>query len=109
VGTHPIYGRKGKKNLTITVPISYTEAALGAIITVPTLDGTSNIKVPAGTQSGTTMKITGKGVETAQSNGDLLVTLEIAVPQKLSDPERDALESLQEAEVDWHPRSRLGV
>jgi molecular chaperone DnaJ len=109
VGTHPIYGRKGKKNLTITVPMSYTEAALGAVITVPTLDGTSNIKVPAGTQSGTKMKLTGKGVETAQSTGDLLVTLEIAVPQELSQPERQALESLQEAEIDWHPRSRLGV
>jgi molecular chaperone DnaJ len=109
VGTHPIYGRKGKRNLTITVPITYTEAALGAVVTVPTLDGTSKIKVPAGTHSGTTMKLSGKGVETDTSAGDLLVTLEIAVPKELSESERKALESLQEAETDWHPRSRLGV
>ena len=109
VGSHPVFGRKGKRNLTITVPVTYTEAALGAVITVPTLDGSTKIRVPAGTQSGTVMKVKGKGVETAKSTGDLLVTVEIAVPTELTEHERNALETLQSAEADWQPRSRLGV
>jgi molecular chaperone DnaJ len=109
VGDHPVFGRAGKRNLTITVPVTYTEAALGAVITVPTLDGTTKIRVPAGTQSGTVMKVTGKGVETANGPGDLLVTVEIAVPTELTEDERSALETLQAAESSWQPRSRLGV
>jgi molecular chaperone DnaJ len=109
VGEHPLFGRSGKKNLTINVPITYTEAALGAVISVPTLNGTTKIKVPAGTQSGTTMKITGKGVESAKSTGDLLVTIAIAIPTEVSDDEKEALESLQESESAWNPRKHLGV
>ena len=109
VGEHPLFGRTGKKNLTINVPITYTEAALGAVISVPTLNGTTKIKVPAGTQSGTTMKITGKGVESAKSTGDLLVTIDIAIPTEVSDDEKEALESLQESESAWNPRKHLGV
>ncbi|MGI9667837.1 MAG: DnaJ C-terminal domain-containing protein [Acidimicrobiia bacterium] len=109
VGSHPVFGRSGKTNLTIEVPITYTEAALGSVVTVPTLDGSTKIKVPAGTQGGTTLKISGKGVETAKKTGDLMVTLHVAVPTTISDEERDALEALQSAEADWQPRSRLGV
>jgi molecular chaperone DnaJ len=109
VGEHPLFGRSGKKNLTINVPITYTEAALGAVISVPTLNGTTKIRVPAGTQSGTTMKITGKGVESAKSTGDLLVTIAIAIPTEVSDDEKEALESLQESESAWNPRKHLGV
>jgi molecular chaperone DnaJ len=109
VGEHPLFGRSGKKNLTINVPVTYTEAALGAVISVPTLNGTTKIKVPAGTQSGTTMKITGKGVESAKSTGDLLVTIDIAVPTEVSDDEKGALEALQESESAWNPRKHLGV
>jgi molecular chaperone DnaJ len=109
VGEHPIFGRSGKKNLTINVPVTYTEAALGAVISVPTLNGTAKIKVPAGTQPGTTMKLSGKGVETAKSIGDLLVTIEVAVPTKISEDDKEALASLQEAESAWNPRKHLGV
>jgi len=109
VGTHPVFGRRGKKDLTIDIPIRYTEAALGAVISVPTLNGSSKIKVPAGTQGGATMKLTGKGVETAKATGDLLVTLHVAVPTSLSDDERVALESLHGAESEWNPREQLGV
>lgn len=109
VGTHPVFGRKGKTDLTIDVPITYTEAALGGVVTVPTIDGTTKIKIPKGTQGGTTMKITGKGVETAKKTGDLLVVLHIAVPIEISDDEQAALESLQAAEATWQPRSTLGV
>jgi molecular chaperone DnaJ len=109
VGEHPLFGRSGKKNLTIDVPVTYAEAALGAVISVPTLDGTTKIKVPAGTQPGTTMKLTGKGVETVKSTGDLLVTISVAVPTTISDTEKEALESLQESQSEWNPRKHLGV
>jgi molecular chaperone DnaJ len=109
VGSHPVFGRKGKMDLTIDVPVRYTEAAVGSVISVPTLNGSSKIKVPAGTQGGTTLKLSGKGVETATATGDLLVTLYVAVPKTISDEERSALEALQSAEVEWDPRSHLGV
>jgi molecular chaperone DnaJ len=109
VGEHPVFGRSGKKNLTITVPVTYAEAALGAVVSVPTLNGTTKIKVPAGTQPGSTMKVTGRGVETAKETGDLLITIDVAVPTELSDDEKEALESLQESESAWNPRKHLGV
>ena len=55
------------------------------------------------------MKVTGAGIETTKQTGDLVVTLEVAVPKTLSDDERAALEALQSAETDWNPRSTLGV
>jgi molecular chaperone DnaJ len=109
VGVHPVFDRKGKRDLTIEIPIRYSEAAAGAVITVPTLDGSTKIKIPPGTQGGTTMKISGKGVETANTMGDLLVTLHIAVPTALSDAESAAIDDLRTAEVDWDPRAYLGV
>jgi molecular chaperone DnaJ len=109
VGEHPIFGRAGKRDLTINVPVTYTEAALGAVISIPTLNGTTMIKVPAGTQPGKTLKLTGKGVETARVTGDLLVTIEVAVPTGISSDERSALETLQESESAWNPRKHLGV
>ncbi|NHZ71158.1 MAG: DnaJ domain-containing protein [Proteobacteria bacterium] len=109
VGSHPIFERKGKTDLSIEVPITYTEAALGAVVTIPTLQGTTKIKVPPGTQGGTTMKLSGKGIETARKTGNLLVTLHIAVPAEISGEEREALDALRKAENGWNPRSRLGV
>lgn len=109
VGTHPIFGRKGKRDLTIDVPVSYSEAALGAVISIPTLTGTTKIKVPAGTQPGATMKLSGKGVETAKTAGDLLVTMRVVVPTDISAEERAAIESLQESEQGRNPRRNLGT
>ena len=109
VGVHPVFERKGKRDLSIEIPIRYSEAAAGAVITVPTLEGSTKIKIPPGTQGGKTMKISGKGVETATATGDLLVTLHIAVPTALSDAESAAIDDLRAAEVDWDPRSYLGV
>ena len=109
VGSHPVFERIGKQDLTIDVPIRYSEAAAGAVITVPTLNGSTKIKIPPGTQGGTTLKISGKGIETAKATGDLLVTLHIAVPTSLSDEESAALHDLKAAEVDWDPRAYLGV
>lgn len=108
-GTHPVFRRKGTRHLEVTVPITFTEAALGASVTVPTLDGHVTLKVPAGTKPGTTLRASGKGIEAGTKVGDLLVKLEVEVPSELTDEQRDLLERLRETEADHHPRSHLGV
>lgn len=107
VDPHPIFGRKGK-NLTITVPVTYPEATLGATVTVPTLTDPVTLRVPPGTRSGRTFRVKGRGVPGSGGTGDLLVTVEVAVPQRLSDAEREAVEALAEATTD-SPRRHLGV
>lgn len=100
VAQHPVFGRSGR-NLTITVPITYPEAALGTTITVPTLDGKVTLKVPPGTASGKVLRVRGRGVpggsgRNGSKPGDLLVKVEIVVPTELSDEQRAAVESLAE-------------
>jgi len=107
VADHPLFGRRGD-DLLLTVPITFPEAALGAEVAVPTLDGGSvTIKVPAGTRPGRTFRVKGRGIETAKRTGDLLVTVEVAVPAKLSKEERRAIEALADAATS-SPRSHLG-
>jgi molecular chaperone DnaJ len=105
---HEVFGRQGK-NLTLTVPLSFPEAALGATITVPTLDKPVSLKIPAGTKSGRTFRVKGRGVPASSGVGDLLVTVEVAVPQRLSDAEREAIEALASASDGSSPRAYLGV
>jgi molecular chaperone DnaJ len=108
VGTHPLFGRSGD-NLTLTVPITYPEAALGADVAVPTAEGdVVTIRVPPGTRSGRTFRVRGRGVVTARAKGDLLITVEVAVPQNMSDGERAALEAYASA-LEESPRAHLGV
>ena len=96
VAPHPVFGRSGN-HLTVTVPITFPEAALGATIRVPTLDGdTVGIKVPAGTSSGRVFRLRGKGIESKKGSGDLLVTVEVAVPLEMSDEAREALAAYDE-------------
>ena len=92
-GSHPIFGRRGK-DLTITAPVSFPEAALGATITVPTLDRPVSLKVPAGTRSGQVMRVRGRGVPAASGTGDLLVTVEVVVPSEVDDQQRQAIGAL---------------
>ena len=108
VAEHPLFGRRND-DLTITVPITFAEAALGAEVAVPTLDGPAvTIKVPPGTRSGRTFRVKGKGLQTPKRTGDLLVTVEVAVPAKLSKEQRRAIEALAAASTE-SPRSHLGV
>ena len=108
VEPHPLFGRRDS-DLTITVPITFAEAALGAEVKVPTLDGPPvTIKVPAGTRSGRTFRVKGRGVPKNKGAGDLLVTVEVAVPAKLSSEERKAVEALAAASSE-SPRAHLGV
>ncbi|MEU9982698.1 molecular chaperone DnaJ [Streptomyces sp. NPDC050856] len=108
VDSHPVFGRKGD-NLTVTVPVSFTEAALGGEIRVPTLGGPPvTLKIPAGTPNGRTMRARGKGaVRKDGTRGDLLVTVEVAVPGELGDKAREALETYREATAGEDPRAEL--
>ncbi len=91
VQRHPIFGRKGD-HLTLTVPVTFPEAALGTELKVPTLDGSVTLRVPPGTPSGRTLRVRGKGVTRGDAPpGDLLVTIEVVVPQKLNDAAKEAL------------------
>jgi molecular chaperone DnaJ len=108
VEPHPVFGRDGD-NLTLTVPVTFAEAALGTTLEVPTLDGaTVKVKLPAGTPSGRVLRVKGRGVQPkGKGSGDLLVKVEVVVPQRLSDDARDAVEAFQKATADQNPRSDL--
>jgi molecular chaperone DnaJ len=95
VGDHPIFGRTGD-NLTVTVPITFAEAALGALLSVPTMDdGPVRVKIPPGTSSGKVFRIKGRGFPTKRGKpGDLLAKVEIRVPNRLSKEERQLIEQL---------------
>src|SRR6185437_14116114 len=100
VAPHAVFGRSGR-NLTITVPVTFPEAALGTTITVPTLDGKVTLKVPSGTQSGRVLRVRGRGVPSGSGRnggkpGDLMVKVEVMVPTELTDEQRAAVESLAE-------------
>lgn len=96
VAEHELFGRKGN-HLTVDVPISFPEAALGAKVGVPTMEGaTVTLKVPPGTPSGKTFRVKGRGVTSASKTGDLLVTVVVDVPTKLTDAAREAIEALAE-------------
>lgn len=108
VQEHSMFGRRGK-DLTLSVPVTFPEAALGATLSVPTLDGTVSLRIPAGTRSGRTLRVKGRGAAAAGGAGDLLVTIEVAVPTELSEDQRAALEALRTADQHWNPRAGLGV
>jgi molecular chaperone DnaJ len=100
-----LFGRSGN-DLTLTVPVSFAEAALGTTLTVPTLDGSVSLKVPAGTSSGRTFRVRGRGVPGKGTPGDLLVTVEVAVPARLTPGAREAIEKLA-AELPDDPRPEI--
>jgi molecular chaperone DnaJ len=107
VQPHAFFGRSGR-DLTLELPVTYAEAALGADVRVPTLNGPVTMKVPAGTPNGKTFRLKGKGAPRRGGHGDLLVTTRIEVPRKLSRPEKELLRQLQQTEKE-SPRRRLGV
>ena len=109
VGKDPRFGRRGR-NLTMSVPITFPEAVLGTTVTVPTLDGPVTVRVPAGTASGTQLRVRGRGVSAGGRNGakpgDLLVRVDVVVPKSLTDEQRAALEQLAST---LDPAPRAGV
>ena len=110
VTPHRLFGRSEKNadDLTLTVPATFPELALGSTLTVPTLDGgTVSLRIPAGTRSGRTFRVRGRGVAKKATTGDLLVTVEVAVPARLSDAAQSALQSFAEATKGDDPRADL--
>jgi molecular chaperone DnaJ len=93
VAPHAVFGRRGN-DLTVTVPVTYPEAVLGAEIPVPTLTRPVTLKVPAGSRSGRVMRVRGRGVPARTGAGDLLVTVEVAVPTQPTPEETDAVHAL---------------
>ena len=107
VRPHAFFGRKGA-DLLVDLPLTYPEAVLGANVQVPTLDGPVTMKIPAGTPSGKTFRLKGKGAPKRGGRGDLLVTVGVEVPQRLSKQEKQLLKQLKDQEKE-SPRRRLGV
>jgi len=107
VKPHRFFGRKGS-DLTIEVPVTFAEAALGANVEIPTLNGTVTMKVPAGTPSGKTFRLKGKGAPKKGGAGDLLATVTVEIPQKLSREEREVVQRLREVQT-RSPRRGFGV
>jgi molecular chaperone DnaJ len=107
VEKHPVFGRDGD-HLTVDLPVTFAEAALGATVPVPTLDGSSvRVKVAPGTPSGRVLRVKGRGVKGRHGPGDLLARVQVVVPQRLSDEARHAVETLRDAEGDADPRATL--
>lgn len=109
VGAHQVFGRRGK-HLTLTVPVSFPELVLGTSLTVPTLTDPVTLRIPAGTPSGRTFRVKGRGVPAVRkaTAGDLLVTVETVVPDELTDEQKAAVETLASV-LDAPPRDFLGV
>jgi molecular chaperone DnaJ len=109
VRPHPLFGRQGD-NLTLTAPVTYAEAVLGAEIEVPTLNGSPvRLRVPAGTPNGRTFRVRGKGFPKRSGPTDLLVTLEVQVPHALSPEAQEALQTYADLAGEADPRARLKV
>ena len=107
VKPHPVFSRDGN-NLRVTVPVTFSEAVLGATIQVPTLGGEPvKLKVAPGTPNGRVLRVKGRGVVTPKAEGDLLATVEIAVPSHVSDKAKKALEAFEELLPEEDPREEL--
>ena len=105
VGPHPLFGRDGD-NLTVDLPVTFAEAALGATVSVPTLSGDPvKVRIAAGTPNGRVLRVKGRGIVAKQHTGDLLAKVVVAVPRRLSDKAREAVEVLRAEEADADPRA----
>ena len=93
VKPHPIFARKGE-NLTLTLPVTFAEAALGADIKVPTMSGDDvTVRIAPGTSNGRTLRVKGRGITKGTTTGDLLVTVDVQVPQRVDGKALDALKA----------------
>jgi molecular chaperone DnaJ len=100
VAPHRFFGRKGS-NLTLSLPLTFPEAALGADVKVPTLNGTVTLRIPPGTDGGKTFRLRSHGVsKPSGGRGDLLVTVTVEVPKRLSKQERELLEQFREVHTE---------
>jgi molecular chaperone DnaJ len=100
VEKHPYLGRSNS-NITLELPVSFAEAALGTQVEVPTVDGRVKLKIPAGTQSGMKFRLKGKGAPKlkGKGKGDMIVTVRVVVPTRPGKEEREAIRRLEELEA----------
>jgi len=107
VAKHPVFERDGL-NLKVNVPVTFSEAALGATIEVPTLGGEPvRMKLAPGTSSGRVLRVKGRGVVTPKGTGDLLARIDVAVPNHLTAAQKEALERFQASGPAENPRDDL--
>ncbi len=97
-----------KRTIHLLLPVTPWEAALGASITVPTLDGKVQLKIPPNSQNGSKLRLKGKGLSTQKSLGDQIVTLKVALPQATTDEQREVYKTMAE-KMPFNPRAELGV
>ncbi len=108
VKPHPLYTRKGD-DIYLEVPVTVYEAALGKKIEIPTIDGTAEMTIPPGVQSGTRLRLKGKGVTNLKTKvrGDQYIEIRIAMPDKISEEDRKKYEELEKSHP-YNPRAKLG-
>lgn len=107
VTPHPIFSRKDE-NIHLTLPVTFAEAALGADIKVPTLEGDEvTVRIAPGTPSGRTLRVKGRGVKKGSTAGDLMITIDVRVPQRVEGAAKKAIEDFANATADFDPRSEL--
>lgn len=107
VRKHPVFERDGQ-NLRLSLPVTFSEAALGATVEVPTLGGPPvKLKIQPGTPSGRVLRVKGRGVQSSKGTGDLLAEVQVVVPAHLSDKAREALEAFRDVEPQENPREDL--
>jgi molecular chaperone DnaJ len=105
VKPHPIFSRAGE-NLTLNLPVTFTEATLGADIKVPTLNGEDvTVRIAPGTSNGRTLRVKGRGIVKGSTTGDLLVTIQVQVPQRVNEKAEEALKVFAEATSEEDVRS----
>ena len=109
VTPHPIFSRKDD-NIHLTLPVTFAEAALGADIKVPTLDGDEvTVRIAPGTPSGRTLRVKGRGVKKGSQAGDLMITIDVRVPQRVEGAAKKAIEDFADATKDFDPRADLNA
>jgi len=105
VKPHAVFGRDGE-NLSVDLPVTFAEAALGATVSVPTLSGDPvKVRIAPGTPNGRVLRVKGRGIAAKHHTGDLLAKVSVAVPHRLSDKAREAVEVLRAEEADADPRA----
>ena len=107
VTPHPLF-KRDENNLLMTLPVTFTEAALGADIAVPTLGGDDvKVRLAPGTPNGKKLKIKGQGISRNHEQGDLILTIDVQVQQRVDGKAKKALEEFAEATAEFNPRAEL--
>jgi len=109
VTPHPIFSRKDE-NIHLSLPVTFAEAALGADIKVPTLAGDEvTVRIAPGTPSGRTLRVKGRGVKKGSTTGDLMITIDVRVPQRVDGAAKKAIEEFAQATKEFDPRAELNA